>query len=499
MALRTKEQYMEKLSKMNRNVYCNGELIDRLDPCQMGAINVMSKSYEMAQNPEYADLFLAKSHITGNTISRFTHIHQSTEDLHKKQDMTRVLCNQVGTCCQRCMGVDAANAVNAVSYEAQKRDTAKTKYYDNFLAWLEEFQEHDLIASCAQTDVKGDRMKRPGQQIDPDQYVHVVEEQKDGIIVSGAKVHISEASVSDWIIVVPTRSLVAGEEAYAVSFAIPSDDPGIKQIMHHHNPREREHYMRGFNHGSTDSYIIFDHTFIPWDRVFLCGEVDLGGMLALLFALFHRHSYSGCKPAVLDYTIGLASLAAKVNGISKAGQVRDILAELIMIGELGYAAGFTASEKGGPEVYMPGKGVVPFGPGSYIPDSIYCNVGRCLTGEGVWKEQEMLCDLAGGLPATYPYEKDFLNSETKEYCEKYTRRNWDMSIEDQIKFWLQFIDFTTGPNATSLTYGSYHGGGSPVMEQIAITSQYDIKSKEAMVRKLAGMSEDEPKKKGTRT
>ena len=493
MALRTREQYMEALSKMNKNVYHNGKLIDRLDPIQMGAINVMATSYDMALDPANADLYLAKSHLTGKTISRFTHIHQSTDDLHKKQEMTRHLCNQMGICCQRCMGIDAANAVNAVSYEAQKRPTAKTKYYDNFLKWLEYFQENDLIASCAQTDVKGDRMKRPGQQIDPDMYVHVVEEREDGIIVSGSKVHISEASVSDEIVVVPVRSLVPGEEAYAVSFAIPSDYPGIKQIMHHHNPKDRIEYKRGFDFGATDSYIIFDNTFIPWERVFLCGERDLGSTLALLFALFHRHSYSGCKPATLDYTIGLASLTAKVNGIRKAPQTRKALSELIMIGELGYAAGYIASDLGKPEVYMPGVGLVPFGPGAYIPNSIYCNVGRCLTGEGVWKEHEILCDLAGGLPATYPDETDFLSEETSAYAKKYTRRNWDMDIEDQIKFWLQFIDYTTGQNATSITYGAFHGGGSPVMEQIAITTQYDIKSKEDIVRKIAGMNMEDEK------
>ncbi|MDR1193925.1 MAG: aromatic ring hydroxylase, partial [Peptococcaceae bacterium] len=434
MVLRTREQYIADLGRKNKNVYCNGELIDRLDERQRGAINVMSISYDMARDPQYADLFLARSHITGKTISRFTHMHQSTEDLHKKQDMTRCLCNRVGTCAQRCMGIDAANAVNAVSYEAQKRPGGKTKYYDNFIQWLTRFQEDDLVASCAQTDVKGDRMKRPGQQIDPDQYVHVVEERADGILVSGSKVHISEASISDEIIVVPTRSLVKGEEAYAVSFALPSDDPGIKQIMHCHNPRGREHYQRGLDTGYTDSYVIFDQTFVPWERVFLCGETDLGGILALLFALFHRHSYAGCKPATLDYTIGLASLAAEINGISKAAHVKKALAELIMIGELGYAAGYTASDLGKPEVYIPGVGQVPFGPGAYIPNTIYANVGRCLSGESVWKEQEILCDLAGGLPATYPYEKDFMNPATKEYCEKYTRCDWDMEIDDQIKF-----------------------------------------------------------------
>ncbi len=49
--------------------------------------------------------------------------------------------------------------------------------------------------------------------------------------------------------------------------------------------------------------------------------------------------------------------------------------------ELGYVAGYTASDLGKPEVYIPGMGFVPYGPGSFIPNSIYCNVGCCLTGE----------------------------------------------------------------------------------------------------------------------
>lgn len=490
--LRTREMYLEALGKMNDNLYCNGEKLNRLDPRLEGCINVLAKSYELAADPANSDLFLAKSHLTGETINRFCHIHQSTDDLHKKQDMTRHYCNQIGTCCRRCMGTDAANAVNAVSYEAQKRPGAKTAYYDNFLKWLRNFQEKDLIASCAQTDVKGERMKRPSEQPDPDSYVHVVEERPDGIVVSGAKVHISEAIASDEIIVMPTRSLVKGEEAYAVSFAIPSDYEGIKQIVHIRDLRKREHFKKGFEPGYSDSYIIFDNTFIPWERVFLCGETDLGGIMALLFSLFHRHSYSGCKPATLDYTIGLASLAAEINGIKKAKHVKKILSDLIMIGELGYAAGYTASDLGKPEASIGGKSV-PFGPGGYIPNVIYSNVGRCLSGENVWHEMEMLCDLAGGFPATFPYEKDIINPETKEYMEKYLKRHPTMDIEDQIKFWLQFADFTVSSSGATTSYGAFHGGGSPIMEQIAITSQYDMKSREDIVRRLAGMSQEEKK------
>lgn len=492
--MRTRAQYLERLSKMNRNLYCNGEKFDRLDPRQEGALNVMGLTFDAAWDPASKDLCTATSHITGETINRFNHIHQNIEDLHKKQDMTRFMCNKVGQCIQRCMGIDAANAINAVSYEAQKSPKAKTSYHDNFLKWLERFQTEDLVASCAQTDVKGERLKRPAEQTDPDLYVRVVEERSDGIIVRGSKVHISEASISDEILVVPNRALQKGEEAYAVCFAIPSDYEGIKQVVHFHNYRKRDHFQRGIETGYTDSYIIFDDCFIPWERVFLCGETQHGGLAALLFALFHRHSYSGCKPAMLDYVIGLAGLAAEINGIDKTPHVREMISKLIMTGELGYAAGYTASDLGKPEVLIPGLGMVPYGPGSYIPNSIYANVGRCLTGEAVFHEQEILCNIAGGMPATFPYENDLTSPETKQLLEKYLNRNPKIPIEEQIKFWLTFIDFGLAGPTGSVNYGAYHGGGSPIMEQIAITTQYDLESKKDIVRAIAGMAPRQKKK-----
>src|SRR5512145_1478609 len=412
--MRSKQDYIKGLSKMKRNCYYDGQLIDRDDELQMDCLNTIGTTYDEAAKPENQDLCTAISHLTGERINRYTHIHQNTDDLHKKQDMTRMLCQKVGGCIQRCMGIDGTNAIYNVSYEADKMNNGATQYHENFKKWLTRFQKEDLIGCCAQTDTKGDRMLRPAEQTNPSAYVRIKERTKDGIIVEGCKLHISEASVSDEILVFPTRALRADDKDYAVAFAVPADYDGLKQVVTIHNIRKREHYKRGFTHGATDSYLIFDNCFVPRERVFLAGEHMHGGALALLFALFHRHSYSGCKPAIGDIILGAAALAAECNNVHKAEHVREKLAEIIMTIELGYAAGYTASDLGKPEVYMPGVGFIPFGPGSYIPNSIYCNVGRCLTGEAVFREAEILCDISGGVTATFPYEGDFVNPETKD-------------------------------------------------------------------------------------
>jgi len=486
--MRTKEQYFQGLTKMKRNLYFDGQRIDRTDELQMDCLNTIGTTYDEAAKPENQKLLTAVSHLTGERINRFTHVHQNAQDLHNKQDMTRMLCQKVGGCIQRCMGIDATNSIYNVSFEADKTNKGATQYHENFKKWLTRFQTEDLVGCCAQTDVKGDRLLRPADQENPDVYVRIKERRSDGIVVSGCKLHISEASVADEVLVLPTRALRAEDKDYAVAFAVPGDWDGLKQVVTIRNFKRREHYPRGFSQGATDSYMIFDNCFVPWERVFLAGEWQHGGVMALLFALFHRHSYSGCKPGLGDILLGTAALAAEVNNVHKASHVREKLAEIIMVTELGYAAGYTASDLGKPEVYMPGVGFVPYGPGSYIPHSIYCNVGRCLSGEAVWREAEILCDMAGGVVATFPHEKDFMNEELKDLLLQYTKRNPKMSAEDQAQFWRYLGDVLCSGSVGVARIGAYHGGGSPIMEQIAITTQYDIESRKKLVRYIAGMS-----------
>ncbi len=385
------------------------------------------------------------------------------------------------------MGIDGTNAIYNVSFEADKVKPGETNYHENFKKWLTRFQKEDMIAACAQTDTKGDRMLRPAEQPNPGAYVRIKERLKDGIVVEGCKVHISEASVSDEVLVIPTRALRPEDKDYAVGFAVPADYDGMKQVVTIHNYRQREHFKRGFTPGLTDSYLIFDNCFVPWERVFLAGENLHGGILALLFALFHRHSYSGCKPAIGDVILGTAALAAECNNVHKESHVREKLAELIMTIELGYAAGYTASDLGKPEVYIPGMGFVPFGPGSYIPipftatwDAV-CRAKRsgarrkfCATSRAAsWRRSRM---------------KRFYQSGHRRGAPEIHQAQ-----SEDVRRGSGAVLATLGDSMCSATggianVGNYHGGGSPIMEQIAITTQYDIESRKKLVKYIAGMS-----------
>ena len=237
MALKTSEEYFERLKRMKPNVYAHGRKIGRDDPILELPINTLKFTFDAVNDPELKDLVRARSHLTGEEINRFTALNLSIEDLYTQQEMKRKCCHRVGGCTQRCMAVDTMNAIGVVTKEI---DEAKgTKYHDNFIEFLKYYQANDLVGSTAQTDVKGDRKSRPSQQEDPDLYVRVVKKTNKGIVVRGAKSHITMGPYVDEHLVLPTRNMTKEEGEWAVSFAIPADTDGVRIISHIVTPRQR--------------------------------------------------------------------------------------------------------------------------------------------------------------------------------------------------------------------------------------------------------------------
>ena len=473
----TSDEYRQRLLAMKPNVYIDGEIVSREDPRIEPGVNVIALTYDLAHQEQYEGIFTATSHLDGQKINRFCHIHQSSEDLLKKQEMTRLYCHQTGGCIQRCMGIDAMNALSVITYETDQ--VHQTEYHARFLEYLKYFQEKDLCANCAQTDVKGDRSKRPSEQQDPDLYLRVIERRKDGIVVRGAKAHNTVGPYADEIIVIPTRFLTPDEGDWAVAFAIPADTEGVKLICRPTNFRSRKLLDAPIaRFGDVESLTIFDDVFVPWERVFLCGEHIFGGPLALLFALYHRHSYTGCKPATSDVLMGMAALVAEYNGIEDAKHVQYKLADMISVAELVYAAGIAAAVKGRA---MPS--------GTYIPEVVYTNAGRRHAGENIYHEHQIVADLAGGLIATLPLEGDFLDEETGPLLAKYMMRNPGITAENQHRCFRLISDaLCSSIGGVSLIAG-LHGGGSPVMESITLLKNYDLEAKKRIAKNLAGIKE----------
>ncbi|MFW9875742.1 MAG: 4-hydroxyphenylacetate 3-hydroxylase family protein, partial [Candidatus Thorarchaeota archaeon] len=440
------------------------------------SINTVMKIYELAQMDEYKDIMTTTSHLTGEVINRFTHIHQSIDDLVNKVKMQRLLGQHTACCFQRCVGFDAANALYSVTYEMDKKND--TDYHDRFKKYWVEVQNQDLMVDGAMTDTKGDRSKRPNQQPNPDAYLHIVDENDEGIIVRGAKVHQTGFLNSHRVIVMPTLALRPGEEVYAVSFGVETNVKGItlvygRQACDTRKMEERLLDIGNFKYGGQEIFVIFEDVFIPRENVFMKGEVEFSGELVNRFAGFHRQSYGGCKVGVGDVLIGAAALIAEYNGIDKASHIRDKLVEMVHLNETLYSCGIACSSLG-----------FKRDAGNFEMDMLLANVCKQNVTRFPYEIGRLAEDIAGGLICTLPSEADFKSEEIGPLLEKYLVTCEGLCAEDRFRV-LRFIEnLTMGVASVSYKTESMHGAGSPQAQRIMISRQASLGEKKNFVKKI---------------
>ena len=478
----TPEQYEESLEKLNLSVYMFGKKITALgtDPIIRPSRNAVAKTYEMAQHPEHEETMTAISHLSGRRINRFTHIFQSTRDLVLKSKMGRLLGGATGCCFQRCVGMDALNTLSIVTHAI---DQAKgTSYNPRFLKFLTMVQENDLVCDGAMTDPKGDRSLAPHQQADPDLYLRVVQERPDGIVVRGAKAHQTGALNSHQIIVMPTATLRAADKAWAVSFALPSDHPGITYIMGRQSCDTRK--LEGnpmdvgnLYYGGHEALMVFDDVFIPWERVFMYQEYEFSGPLVEKFTAYHRQSYA-CKVGVGDVLIGATQTIAEYNGTAKATHVRDKIVEMNHLNESLFCATLACAHEGHAEPS-----------GTWIVDALMANVFKYNIAHYPYVLARLAQDIAGGLVVTLPSEADFRSPETGPLMEKYYRGAAGSSTENRMRILRLIEAMTMGAQAVGYLPESMHGAGSPQAQRIMIARLVNLEQKQRLAKHLCGIVE----------
>ncbi|MCX7698635.1 MAG: 4-hydroxyphenylacetate 3-hydroxylase family protein [Candidatus Goldbacteria bacterium] len=481
MPLKTKEEYIESLRRLKKKVYLFGKEIENYvdHPIIRPSINACAMTYELALQPEYEELLTAVSNLTGEKINRFTHLHQSTDDLIKKVKMQRLLGQKTGCCFQRCVGFDGFNAVDSVTFEMD-RDLG-TEYNKRFRNYLKYVQENDLVVDGAMTDTKGDRKLAPSEQKDPDQFVHIVEKKQDGIVVRGAKAHQTGAINSHEILVMPTQTMREADKDYAVSFAIPADADGIiyiygRQSCDTRRFEEGDIDVGNAMYGGQEALIVFNDVFVPWERVFMCGEYQYSGALVERFAGYHRQSYGGCKSGVGDVLIGAAQAIAKIQGIEKASHVKDKLIEMTHMNETIYACGIACSAEGRPT-----------DSGTYLIDLMLANVCKLHVTQLPYLIARLAQDIAGGLVVTLPSEQDFKNPEVGKYLEKYFKSVNIYSTEDRCRIQRLIENLTLGMGAVGYLTESLHGAGSPQAQKIMIGRLANFERKAELAEELAGI------------
>ena len=479
----TGDQYVESIRKMNMQIYMFGEKIESAvdNPILRPSLNSVKATYDLAAQAEYEDLMTTKSHFDGKKINRFCHIHHSTEDLVKKVKMQRLCGQKTASCFQRCVGMDAFNAIFSTTFEMDKK--LNTKYHQNFVNFLKMVQEKDYVVDGAMTDPKGDRGLGPVEQADPDLYLRVVERRPDGVVVRGAKVHQTGICNSHEVIVMPTIAMRPEDKDYAISFAVPVDAPGIFMIIGRQSCDTRK--LEGVKmdvgnceFGGVEALTIFDNVFVPNDRIFLNGETEFAGMMVERFAGYHRQSYGGCKVGVGDVLIGAAAVAADFNGAAKASHIKDKLIEMTHLNETLYSSGIACSAEGRKTES-----------GNYLIDLLLANVCKQNVTRFPYEITRLAEDIAGGLMVTAPSEKDFRHPKLGPYVDKYLKGVASVSTENRLKILRLIENLTLGTAAVGYRTESMHGAGSPQAQRIMIARQGNLEQKKKLAKAIAKIQE----------
>lgn len=467
MAIRTVAQYVEGL-RNDRRVYYRGARVPDVtqDPELAVAISHSALAYSIAET--HPDLAIERQ--GGENYSAFYKIPRSAEDLRRRGALIeQVSALGAGVIVLKEVGSDALLALLRTT-EGEENEKAR--------AFHDRVRRNDLSVAVGQTDVKGDRRKGPTEQADPDLYVHVVDEDATSITVRGAKCHTSHSANADELLVLPTRAMGPGDEDYAVSFSIPIDHPGLKLYVSPYGAGDSirnafEHPVSS-RHKLLESLTVFDDVRVPKENVYLHRRAERAGPLAIGFVDYHRFTAINYKLPLLDTLVGVAQLIAEMNGIAKAGHVRDKITSLIAYAEtvrgLGQLAWMRSTT--GPT-------------GIQQPDALAVNMAKYAFAHGYHDAIAKVTDLAGGLLVTGPGLEDWENPEIRAVLQKY------YAAAGQAEPRLRMMNLIG--DLTARDFGGYqavlatHAEGSLEAEKMQIARSYDSTRARAYAASLAGM------------
>jgi 4-hydroxybutyryl-CoA dehydratase/vinylacetyl-CoA-Delta-isomerase len=477
-AIETGADYIQSLRGRNLKVYFLGERVaEPVDhPVIRPSVNAVARTYDLGvEQPELATVW---SSLSNRRVNRFLHVTESVDDVVGQNRMQRKLGQLTGTCFQRCVGMDAINSLFSVTFEMDQKHA--TPYHQRFREFVIRMQEANYVIGGAMTDPKGDRSKGPSEQADPDLFVRIVERRRDGVVIRGAKMHQTGCLNSHWIVVMPTMRLRESDRDYAVCAAIPVDDPGLTFIYGRQSCDTRALEGGEIDQGNAqfsgqEAMILIDDVFVPNERIFMDGEAEFAAMLVERFTAYHRRSYV-CKTGLGDVIIGAAALIADYNGVANASHVKDKLVEMAHLNETIYGAGIASSHESQPTPA-----------GNYQPDDLLSNVCKHNVTRFPYELARLAQDVAGGLVATLPSEKDFDNPETGPALRKYLQGREGVSVESRARVLRLIENMTLGRNAVGYLTESMHGAGSPQAQRIQIARQMNIEQKKQLAKNLAGI------------
>jgi 4-hydroxybutyryl-CoA dehydratase / vinylacetyl-CoA-Delta-isomerase len=468
------EAYRDSLRALSPRVFVNGQQVKSVadEPLLAPGINALGVTYDFALRPEYQGLMVATQQASGRVTNRMLHVNGSTDDLLTKLEAVRLLCRESG-CAQRYLAHDALNALHQATKRAD--DVHGGERHARFLNYLDDVQARDLSLGIAMTDAKGDRSKRPGQQVNRDVHVHIKERRPDGIVIRGTKAIVTGAPYMHEFLVMPCRTMTAEDADFAVCCAVPVDAEGITIVARPAGrPGEAAARFSG-KYGQSTGVVMFEDVFVPWERVFFAGEHEEAGFMTTSYATHHRHSCIAARAGFGDLLIGAGALMIEANGLDtdRHAHVRDAMVDLIKIVEGFFACGVAASVYGTRDPS-----------GAVMPETVFSNIGKLLLATQIYDMHRLAHYVSGGLIVALPGPDEDHNPETAASLAAVLAGRADIPAEKRLDVARFMEDLTASNQGGWYSVISLHGGGSPEAMKREIWRNYPTEERSALVERL---------------
>lgn len=354
------------------------------------------------------------------------------------------------------------------------------QYIERIQGFIEDAQKRDIRVTQCITDAKGDRSRPPAKQSDPDAYVHVVDRSPEGVVVRGAKLHITAASLGHELMTIPTKAMKAGEEDYSIAAMIPVNAPGVKIINTSYAPRHedlRDFPASGLNH-FPEGFVILDDVFVPNERIFLDGEVAHAAVFAHSLGLWERLGGLTSMADGADVMVGLAQLIAEANGLAGQSHIKEKISEMIIhatVVRACYEAAISHSKAG---VF-----------GAAFPDELYTNAGKYTGAANYNIMVRHLHDIAGGAIVTAPSMADLENPDVGHLAKKYMSTMPEVDGEYRTRLFHAIRDLTADSYGGWKQVTNIQAGGGLYAQRIVTRKHYDLDGAKEAALQAAGLAD----------
>jgi len=455
----TGEQYRESL-RDGRQMYCQGRQLEDVttDPLTKMAVDWVADGYDKNYDP------------AEGAHGPYFFIPKSSDELREQEARQRKWDFPT---------ISTATGLLMLLNSSSRMRDSHPEYAERVLAFFDDARDRDVRAVLTITDAKGDRSKSPSQQDDPDLYLRIVDRSSDGIVLSGAKMHISSAPVAHELLVMPTKRMKDGEEEYAVACAVPMNSPGITVINATFTPRP-DFDERFFPYSSkvvmTEGLVVFDEVFVPHNRVFLAGEVEHSATFAHCLGLWERLGSVGHYVDVADTIVGLAQLISEANGTTRVGHIREKIGELIV---------YATMIRGSFDAAVANTTFTPEGYAS--PDELHTNAAKYYAASNFSIMARHLHDIAGGAVLTAPTIADLENPATGGYVAKYLRTGPGVDAEYRMRLFHAIRDYTADAYGGWQHVTTIQAGGGLFAQKLVAGLHYDMQHAKGLALEMAAV------------